>query len=103
MLTSAFGEEFLPLIQPPVAPRTFSLYRLSLLKYIELTGEAEVSSITPQNVELWKNRAGVAISPVTVSICSRAPETPRNRPFKRGIIAGDIPYGIREITAEECG
>jgi hypothetical protein len=57
LLASAFGEESLQLRQPQVAPRTFSIFRLSLLKCIDLACDAEVSSITPQNVELWKNRA----------------------------------------------
>jgi hypothetical protein len=35
----------------------FLIFRLSLLKCIDLACDAEVSSITPQNVELWKNRA----------------------------------------------
>lgn len=92
MLTSVFGEELLQLLQPQVAPRTFSIYRLSLLKFTGLMGDVEVSSITPQNVELWKNRAGVKISPVTVSIYFRALKTLWNRALKMGLIVGDNPF-----------
>ncbi len=61
MLTSALGEEILQLLQPRVTPRTFSIYRLFLLKFVDLVGDVEVSSTTPQNVGPWKNRAGVIV------------------------------------------
>jgi hypothetical protein len=90
MLTSAFGEELLQLLQPQVTPRTFSIYRLSLLKFVDLMGDVEVSSTTPQNVEPWKNRTGLKISPVTVSINFRALKTLWNRPLRMGLIVGTI-------------
>ena len=92
MLVSVFGEELLKLLQPQVAPRTFSIYRLSLLKWIELMGDGEISSITPQNVELWKNKAGLNISPVTTSIYFRALKTLWNKALRMALITGESPF-----------
>jgi integrase len=92
MLTSVFGEELLKLLLPQVAPRTFSIYRLSLLKWIELMGDTDISSISVQNVELWKNKALLNISPVTTSIYFRALKTLWNKALRMGLITGESPF-----------
>jgi integrase len=92
MLISALGEELLHLLQPQVAAGTLSSYRLSLLKYIEMMGDVEVPSVTPQNVELFKNRAGVKMKPNGVSIYFRALKSLWNRALKMGMITGENPF-----------
>lgn len=92
MLFSEMGESLLQLLQPQVSSGTFSIYRVSLLKWIELMGDTEVSSITPQNVELWKNKAGVKMRPNGVSIYFRALKALWNRALKMGMITGENPF-----------
>jgi hypothetical protein len=72
MLISVCGENRPKLLSPQISPGSLSCYSLSLLKYIELMGDSEISSISPQNVELFKNRAAVKTSPIGVGFYFRA-------------------------------
>jgi integrase len=92
MLFSEMGESLLQLTQPQVSAGTHNNYRLSLLKWIELMGDGEVSSITPQNVELWKNKASVKMKPNGVSIYFRSLKALWNRALKMGMITGENPF-----------
>lgn len=92
MLFSELGESLLQLLQPQVSPGTFSIYRVSLLKWVELSGDTEVSAITPQNVELWKNKAGLQMKPNGVSIYFRSLKALWNRALNMGMIAVPNPF-----------
>jgi integrase len=56
LLFSSFRDEILNLVKPQVSKNTYTAYRLAFAKWFQLMGDTELESITPKNVELFKNR-----------------------------------------------
>jgi len=91
-MSSVLGEELLDLLKPQVSARTFSIYQFAIKIWIDIIGDVEIGSVTPRNVELWKNRAVAKMSPVSVSIYFRALKSLWNKALKMGLITGENPF-----------